>query len=171
MAKTATIHARIDEKIKEDAIAVFDSLGLSVADAITLYFRQVAIKNGIPFELTAAPVPRSNFELISTIKQGEVKKVLDVLPDSVDEVWVFGSAVTAYCRPESDIDVCVVGDYITKDDRRIMAHAPRHGMDLIDVSHAVFDSEKNNPGSIFNEVFSKGLLIYRKGEGLVDAKI
>ena len=168
MAKTATIHARLDEQVKNEALAVFDAIGLSVADAITLYFKQVALKNGIPFELSAERKPRTNFDKINDIKKDEVQKVLDVLPPSVDELWVFGSAVTPFCRPDSDIDVCVVGDSISKEDRRVMAHAPRYGMDLIDVSHEKFENEKNEQGSLFNEIYTKGLLIFKKGEGLVN---
>ena len=168
MAKTATVHARLDETVKKEAIAVFDTLGISVAEAITLYFKQVALKNGIPFELDANRTPKNNFEKVSPIKQDELAKVLSILPESVDELWVFGSAVTPYCRPDSDIDVCIVGNNITKEDRRLIAHAPRYGMDLIDVSIEQFESEKMESGSIFHEVFNKGLLIYKKGIGLVN---
>lgn len=52
MAKTATVHARLDENVKAEALEVFDSLGISLSEAITMYFKQVAIKDGIPFELT-----------------------------------------------------------------------------------------------------------------------
>ena len=168
MAKTANIHARMDEKIKNDAVAVFDALGLSVAEAITIYFRQVSLKNGIPFELTASPIPKSNFDKVNSIKRDELQKVLDVLPDSVDELWVFGSAVTPYCRPDSDIDVCIVGDNITKADRKVIFAAPRYGMDLIDVTHEQFQAERDDLGSIFYQVYTKGLLIYKKGVGLIN---
>ena len=168
MAKTATIHVRMDENIKNDAVKVLENLGISVADAITMYFRQVALKNGIPFELTAEKTPRNNFERVSEYKREDLKKILDVIPESVDELWVFGSSVTPYCRPDSDLDVCIVGDNISKEDRRRLAHAPRYGMDLIDINHEVFDRESREGGSVFNEIKNKGLLIYKKGEGLVN---
>ena len=168
MAKTATIHARIDEQTKEEAMAVFEALGMSAGEAITLFFKQVALKNGIPFELTASVVPRYNFEKVSEFKRDDLKKVLDAMPDSVDELWVFGSSITPYCRPDSDLDVCVVGDNISREDRKTLAHAPRRGMDLIDVTHHEFKEQRLDPDSIFSEVYNKGLLIYRKGEGLVN---
>ena len=104
---------------------------------------------------------------MNPLKQDELRNVLDVIPDSVDELWVFGSAVTPYCRPDSDIDVCIVGDNISRNDRKKLAHAPRYGMDLIGATHRQFEAEKKESGSIFNEVYSKGLLIFRKGVGLV----
>lgn len=171
MAKTATIHVRMDEDVKNDAVEILNNLGISVADAITMYFKQVALKNGIPFELTADRQPRNNFERVSEYKQEDLKKVLNVIPESVDELWVFGSSVTKFCRPESDLDVCIVGDSISKDDRKVLVHAPRNGMDLLDISHNEFERESEIKGSIFNEVKNKGLLIYKKGFGLVNGEI
>ena len=168
MAKTATVHVRMDEQVKNDALEVLDNLGISMADAITMYFRQVALKNGIPFDLTAERTPRNNFERVSEYKRNDLEKVLAVIPDSVDELWVFGSSVTPYCRPDSDLDVCIVGDNISKDDRRKVAHAPRYGMDLLDISHEAFEKESQERGSVFNEIKTKGLLIYKKGKGLIN---
>lgn len=169
MNKDATVHARMDEQIKNDAIVVFNELGLSVSEAITLFFKQVALKNAIPFELSASRKPsKSNVDKISSYKQNDLKAVLDIIPESVDELWVFGSSVTPYCRPDSDLDVCVVGDNITKADRKKLIHAPRHGMDLLDITNAEFIKERNEVGSVFNEVFNKGVLVYKKGVGIIN---
>ena len=168
MAKTANVHARIDEQTKMDALRIFDALGMSTGEAITLFFKQVALKNGIPFELTTTNIEKNNFERVSKFKRDDLKKVLDVLPETVDVLWVFGSSVTPYCRPDSDLDVCIVGDKITKEDCKTIAHAPRYGMDLISVSHEEFEQNKNENGSIYSEIYNKGLLIYRKGQGLVN---
>ncbi|MBR2098918.1 MAG: type II toxin-antitoxin system RelB/DinJ family antitoxin, partial [Firmicutes bacterium] len=110
MPKTATIHARLDEQTKNDALAVFDALGISLSEAITLYFRQVALKNGIPFELTTAINPKNNLERVHEYRRKDLQEILQMLPSSVDELWVFGSSVTPYCRPNSDLDILVVGD-------------------------------------------------------------
>jgi len=171
MTKTATVHVRMDEKIKNDALEVLDAMGISMAEAITMYFKQVALKNGIPFDLNAARTPKSNFERVSEYKKDDLKSVLAVLPESVDELWVFGSSITKFCRPDSDLDVCVVGDNITKEDRKIMAHAPRFGMDLLNVTKDEFEQESKEKGSIFYEVKSKGLLIFKRGIGLVNGEI
>ena len=169
MNKDATVHARMDEQIKNDAIEVFNELGLSVSEAITLFFKQVALKNAIPFELSAIrKASKSNVDKISHYKQDDLKAVLDVIPESVDELWVFGSSVTPYCRPDSDLDVCIVGDNITKADRKALIHAPRHGMDLLDITNTDFIKERNEAGSVFNEVFNKGVLVYKKGVGVIN---
>jgi DNA-damage-inducible protein J len=51
MAKSAMIRARVDPRLKEEAENVFEELGLSVTQAITLYYQQVKLMRGIPFEI------------------------------------------------------------------------------------------------------------------------
>lgn len=168
MAKTATIHTRIDEQVKNDAMQVLDALGISPTEAITLFFRQIALKNGIPFELTATTTPRSNLERVSEFKRDDLNKIIAVLPDSVDELWVFGSSITQYCRPDSDLDICIIGNHITKEDRKTLIHAARHAVDLIDVTHDEFASALADINSIYHEIYSKGLLIYKRGQGIIN---
>ena len=49
--KTEMIHARIDENLKHDAELVFKALGINTADAIRMFFRQVTLNQGLPFEV------------------------------------------------------------------------------------------------------------------------
>ena len=51
MSETATVRARIEPDLKEDAERVFHDLGLSTAQAITLFYRQVKVRNGLPFDV------------------------------------------------------------------------------------------------------------------------
>ncbi len=51
MAKTAVISARIDPDLKQNAETVFKELGLSTAQAITLFYRQVDLQHGLPFRV------------------------------------------------------------------------------------------------------------------------
>ncbi len=51
MPKTAVISARIDPDLKRDAEAVFDALGLTATQTITLFYRQVELINGLPFQV------------------------------------------------------------------------------------------------------------------------
>ena len=63
MTKTATVRARIQPKLKAQAEAVFHRLGLSTTQAITLFYKQVQLREGLPFEI-AVPTPstRRTFE-------------------------------------------------------------------------------------------------------------
>jgi DNA-damage-inducible protein J len=51
MAKTETIRARVDPELKRDAETVLKGLGLNASEAITLFYRQVALRRGLPFEV------------------------------------------------------------------------------------------------------------------------
>ncbi len=49
--KSETIRARVEPSVKKAAESVFAKLGISTTDAITLFYKQVALHKGIPFEL------------------------------------------------------------------------------------------------------------------------
>ena len=51
MAKTAMVRARIEPILKDRAEQIFQSLGLSATQAITLFYRQVELSKGLPFEV------------------------------------------------------------------------------------------------------------------------
>jgi DNA-damage-inducible protein J len=51
MKKTATIHMRVDEKLKEDAEKLLACLGLSITEAMSIFLHQVVMNDGLPFEV------------------------------------------------------------------------------------------------------------------------
>ena len=51
MSKTAMIRARVEPGLKSQAEDIFSAVGLSVTEAITLFYRQVQMRKGIPFDL------------------------------------------------------------------------------------------------------------------------
>ena len=51
MSKTSTIRARIEPDLKNKAEHVFRELGLTTTQAITLFYKQVELRNGLPFEV------------------------------------------------------------------------------------------------------------------------
>ena len=51
MARTANIFTRVDPGIKAQAEAVLDQLGISMATAMEIYLRQIALQRKIPFEM------------------------------------------------------------------------------------------------------------------------
>lgn len=51
MRKTAMVRARIEPGLKEKAEDVFSRLGLSTTQAITLFYRQVELRKGLPFDV------------------------------------------------------------------------------------------------------------------------
>ena len=51
MSKTSTVRARMEPDLKDNAEKVFSKLGLTSTQAITLFYKQVEIRNGLPFDL------------------------------------------------------------------------------------------------------------------------
>ena len=45
---------RLDKEIKENAYAVFQQLGLKPSQAVNLFLSQVALRGGIPFDLSTS---------------------------------------------------------------------------------------------------------------------
>jgi DNA-damage-inducible protein J len=51
MNKTSTVRARIEPDLKDKAEKVFQKLGLTSTQAITLFYKQVEMRNGLPFDV------------------------------------------------------------------------------------------------------------------------
>src|ERR1700732_708481 len=51
MGKTGYITARIEPKLKARAAQVLATVGVSTTDAITMFLRQVVLRNGLPFDV------------------------------------------------------------------------------------------------------------------------
>jgi DNA-damage-inducible protein J len=51
MAKIETIRARVEPELKQEAEAVLKALGLNASEAITMFYRQVALRRALPFEV------------------------------------------------------------------------------------------------------------------------
>ncbi|MDE0665895.1 MAG: type II toxin-antitoxin system RelB/DinJ family antitoxin [Acidimicrobiaceae bacterium] len=66
MAKTETIRARVEPELKREAESVLRDLGLSATEAITLFYTQVAMHRGIPFEVK---IP--NADTVEAMRQAE----------------------------------------------------------------------------------------------------
>jgi DNA-damage-inducible protein J len=49
--KSANVYARIQPEIKEEAEVILSRLGLSASSAITLFYTQIILHQGLPFEL------------------------------------------------------------------------------------------------------------------------
>ena len=51
MAKETTVRARIDEELKAEAEDILKQLGLTTSQAINLYFSQIVLQRGMPFNV------------------------------------------------------------------------------------------------------------------------
>ncbi len=80
MLKTEVIHARVAPNLKHSVEAVLRRVGLSTTDAVSLFFHQIVLNNGLPF---AVKVP--NKETRQAIKDAREGKNMKSYA-SVDEM-------------------------------------------------------------------------------------
>lgn len=63
-ARTQMIHTRIEPKLKRSAERIFSEIGISTAEAIRLFLKQVELHRGLPF-----PVSVPNAATIAAINE------------------------------------------------------------------------------------------------------
>jgi len=81
MAKTATIRARIEPELKKDVENLFKKLGLSTTEAISIFYRQVKLRKGLPFNVV---VPNKTTERV--FKDTDANKNL-IRCETVDDMF------------------------------------------------------------------------------------
>ena len=59
MAKTDTLHIRVEPEVKKNAENTLNKLGLSTSEAINIFLHQVILTGGLPFDVI---LPRYNTE-------------------------------------------------------------------------------------------------------------
>ncbi len=73
MGKTSSISARINESDKKRAEAVFKQLGITASQAIAMFYKQVQLRQGIPFPVE---IPnRTTKSAIEEARSGEGKRL------------------------------------------------------------------------------------------------
>ena len=84
MAKTDTLNIRIEPNLKEQAEETLNYLGLTMSEAVTLFFKQVVINDGIPFEIKK---PKHNRKLKKAMKEAD--KLTEKLEKHPEQVKVY----------------------------------------------------------------------------------
>ncbi len=77
MAKTETLHIRVNETVKENAEETLGMLGISISEAVNMFLCQVNLTGGLPFEVKL-PAPervivRSKEELYKKLDEAEAE--------------------------------------------------------------------------------------------------
>lgn len=68
MAKTSSMHIRVEPKVKEEVESILKTLGMTTTEAINIYLRQIILNSGIPFEIKT---PRFSDEMLEAIAEAE----------------------------------------------------------------------------------------------------
>ncbi len=75
MATNDVVRARIDKRVKKDAQAVLDSIGLTVSDAFRMMMMRIATEKKLPFDPL---IP--NAETIEAMKAARREEVTTIGP-------------------------------------------------------------------------------------------
>lgn len=70
-AKTSNFYARIEPEVKEEAESILAALGISASNAINMFYKQIILNRGIPFEVKIPPVRPVN---VAEISETELEK-------------------------------------------------------------------------------------------------
>lgn len=93
MAKSANLYARIEPELKEQAESILSALGIPASNAITMFYRQIILQRGLPFdvklpssvpdvtEMTADELHRALDKGYADVKAGNTKSASAVFAD------------------------------------------------------------------------------------------
>lgn len=68
MAKTTTMNIRIEPELKEEVEEILKDLGMNIADAVNIYFKQIVLTDSIPLEIKR---PKYNKETLKAIQEAD----------------------------------------------------------------------------------------------------
>lgn len=84
MHKVAAINTRIEPKLKNDAETILAKIGLTSAEAVRLFYKQICLRRGLPFDVA---IPnRTTLRAMHDAETGKTIKVtnIDELFDDLD---------------------------------------------------------------------------------------
>lgn len=73
-AKSANLYARIEPDVKEQAESILSTLGIPASNAITMFYKQIILNRGLPFEVK---IPESKLLNVSTLSGTELNAELE----------------------------------------------------------------------------------------------
>ena len=83
MPKTSVVNIRTEPEIKKQVENLFSKFGISVSDAVNIFFHQSLMQGGLPFQIQ---LPKPNPETIAAIEDVNKNRNMSRTFDSVDEL-------------------------------------------------------------------------------------
>ena len=84
MAKTDTLNIRIEPELKKEVETTLNDLGMNIAEAVTIFLKQVVMTDSIPFSISH---PKLNTETIKSIEEVAQGINLSKGYTNLDEMW------------------------------------------------------------------------------------
>lgn len=83
MAKTAVINIRIEAETKKEIENLFSKFGISVSDAVNIFFHQSLLQGGLPF---VVQLPKPNMETIVAMEDVNNNRNMSSTFNSVEDL-------------------------------------------------------------------------------------
>ena len=74
MAKSANLYARIEPELKEQAENILSALGIPASNAITMFYKQIVLQNGLPFAVKLPEHPLDVSHMTAAELDAELEK-------------------------------------------------------------------------------------------------
>lgn len=74
MAKSANLYARIEPEVKEQAESILAALGIPASNAITMFYKQIILQKGLPFEVKLPEHPLDISHMTAAQLDAELEK-------------------------------------------------------------------------------------------------
>ena len=84
MAKTDTLNIRIEPELKKEVEGTLNDLGMNIAEAVTIFLKQVVMTDSIPFSIKK---PKLNAETLKAMEEVEKGINLSKGYTNLDEMW------------------------------------------------------------------------------------
>ena len=72
--KSANLYARIEPDVKEKSESILAALGIPASNAINIFYKQIILQRGLPFEVKMPPAKPVN---INTLSETEFNEELE----------------------------------------------------------------------------------------------
>ena len=73
-AKSANLYARVEPDVKERAEEILAALGIPASNAINMFYRQVILQQGLPFDVK---IPRRHSLDVSRLSEEKLNRELE----------------------------------------------------------------------------------------------
>lgn len=69
-AKLGNLYARIEPEVKEQAESILSALGIPASNAINMFYKQIILNRGLPFEVKIPAAELSETKLNAELEKG-----------------------------------------------------------------------------------------------------
>lgn len=73
-AKSANLYARIEPDVKEQAENILNTLGISASNAINMFYKQIILNRGLPFEVK---IPNTRPVSVAELSEAQLNAELE----------------------------------------------------------------------------------------------